>query len=297
MEDKNNVEQVGQPKKRAKRPPLRFDDHGKIITDDSFILSFIPMIKNICKKKNFSYIHYSTHDTEDLISEGVIGLIKAASSYNPSKGNFNTFAYKSVEGAISDFTRKETNSTRGGRKHRKEIDEARKSLTVKLMRDPNDDELVDELKIREMKEVKRSLTEILDREPTGEELEKELRINKKYFHKMKAAAGGRTYLSIDSESIEEEDSSRIENMVSMMGYEGSSEQESSIADRQIKEVLKEEIEKLPQIEKDIIRLFYGHGYYLREVAHMMGITDSRTSQWKALALNRLKERMAEHLGK
>jgi RNA polymerase sigma factor (sigma-70 family) len=44
-------------------------------------------------------------DLEDLISEGYVGLVRAANSYDSAKGKFRTFAGRLIYGAIIDYLR------------------------------------------------------------------------------------------------------------------------------------------------------------------------------------------------
>jgi DNA-directed RNA polymerase sigma subunit (sigma70/sigma32) len=62
-----------------------------------------PLVKSIIKKMGVWRARYAGMDREDMLSAGMIGLWRAALSYDPNKGTvFNTLATKIIKSEIYD---------------------------------------------------------------------------------------------------------------------------------------------------------------------------------------------------
>ena len=72
---------------------------------DRLIIECLPYVRKILSKLT---VGLPAHvDRDGLESAGVVGLVKAANSYDPSRGvAFKTFAYPRIHGAIIDELRK-----------------------------------------------------------------------------------------------------------------------------------------------------------------------------------------------
>lgn len=58
----------------------------------------------IFKCANRSFAH--NYDREDFVSEGTIALLKAAEKFDPSKGNFTSYAMRAISNSMYDLMRK-----------------------------------------------------------------------------------------------------------------------------------------------------------------------------------------------
>ena len=58
------------------------------------------------------------------------------------------------------------------------------------------------------------------------------------------------------------------------------------------EALRDAIAELPDRERNVLALSYFEGLKLSEIAHVLGVTESRVSQIRTKALGRLRQRMA-----
>ena len=72
---------------------------------DNLIINNINLVYSVYntyfKNTNF-YI-----DKEDLIGEGMLGLVKAANTYNPNKNKFSTYAYNCIKNHMINYCNKE----------------------------------------------------------------------------------------------------------------------------------------------------------------------------------------------
>jgi RNA polymerase sigma factor for flagellar operon FliA len=85
---------------------------------------------------------------DDLISEGIIGLLDAIDRFNPERGaDFTTYATIRIRGAIIDYLRQEDLIPRKVRDYLREIENARVQLEVEKKRTPTQEEIAERLGI------------------------------------------------------------------------------------------------------------------------------------------------------
>jgi RNA polymerase sigma factor for flagellar operon FliA len=60
---------------------------------------------------------------------------------------------------------------------------------------------------------------------------------------------------------------------------------------EVKEILSDAIERLPEREKTVIALYYYEGLTLKEIGQVLGVTESRVSQLHTKAVLRLRARL------
>ena len=82
-------------------------------------------------------------ELEDLLSEGLFGLMHAVDSYDPARGTrFETFAPQRIRGAILDYLRSLDWTPRLSRMRQRAVDHATNGFYTKHGRMPTDSELV-----------------------------------------------------------------------------------------------------------------------------------------------------------
>lgn len=87
-------------------------------------------------------------DWNDLVSEGVVGLIDAIDKFDPDRGlQFQTYAVSRIRGAIIDSLRASDWVPRSVRSKLRQIEKAQAALEHKLGRSPEDEEIASELGI------------------------------------------------------------------------------------------------------------------------------------------------------
>lgn len=83
---------------------------------------------------------------EDLIQEGVAGLLEALDRFDPSQGiDLKTFASRRIRGSIIDALRRDDIASRGVRQRGRVIAEAENVLQHRLRREPTRAEVAEEL--------------------------------------------------------------------------------------------------------------------------------------------------------
>ncbi|MBV8150946.1 MAG: FliA/WhiG family RNA polymerase sigma factor [Candidatus Eremiobacteraeota bacterium] len=203
----------------------------------------------------------SNIDIDDLIGDGVFGLIDAIEKFDGARAvKFETYAITRINGAILDALRSLDWVPRTVRQRAREAKRAYEMLEAELGRAPSDEELAAQLAI--------SVRE-LDR--------------------LRQRAGASIV------SLEEPLPSRGDQEV----YVGDTleDKESDVTSEIERDELRAElvkaVETLPHQERIVIRLYYFKGETLKEIKSALNVSESRISQIHAQAVIHLRQRLKE----
>jgi len=200
----------------------------------------------------------------DLISIGVLGLMDAASRYRAALGvPFDAFARRRVQGAMLDSLRDLDWAPRSLRRLRRDVDAAVASSRRKLGREPEEADIAAELSLS-MPEYDKVLEQL-----------RTLEIG--------------AVRSLDSAS--EDGLSHLELCIDP--GEGASAQ---LERKEVREHLARAIQQLPERERQILSLYFQEELTLAEIGAVIGVTESRVSQLRSLAVSRLRTMLKQSLG-
>jgi RNA polymerase sigma factor for flagellar operon FliA len=223
---------------------------------EQLILQYSPLVKYVMGRLAISLP--AILDYEDVLAFGNIGLIEAVERFDHDKGvKFETYAISRIRGAIIDALRSLDRLPRSVRQRAKSSEAATQQLT-------ND----------------------LGRMPTDEEVAAELDLDVETYRKHLINASWVT-ISLDSMHIGgEEDSDG--------GAFGVPDPDAEVADDRLEQTelvgdLAAEIRQLPEREQLILSLYYEEEMTMRNVANVLGISESRVCQLHARALTRLRQ--------
>jgi RNA polymerase sigma factor for flagellar operon FliA len=200
-------------------------------------------------------------EIDDLIQVGMIGLNDALSRFDPAQGvQFETFATQRIRGAMLDELRGSDWMSRGDRKHQRMIETAVHKLEQKLGRAPSETEIAAEmgLKLAEYQELLGKVR--------GTQLV--------YLEDMSGDDGDEDFL----------DRHMVDADANPLGR---------LSDRKMREALVAAIENLPQREQYVMSMYYEHDMNLKEIAAVLGVTESRVCQLHSQSIARLRTRMRE----
>lgn len=194
-------------------------------------------------------------DIEDMVSFGMIGLIKAVEKYDTDKGvTFETYATYRIRGEIIDYMRRNDWVPRGVRKRIQEIEKA-----IESFKNEN------------------------SREPTAEELSVKLGVKE---NDIAQALGDSARLSTISFEEMIHDTVKVDcNFVS------DETPETALAQNELIEALAAAIDSLSEREKLVISLYYHEELTLKEISVVMSVSESRVSQIHTRAVKTLKKVM------
>lgn len=228
---------------------------------EQLILHYIHLVKYVAGRIAVSLKGY--FEVDDLVSAGVYGLISAVDRFNPDRGiKFETFALARIKGAIIDWLRSLNWVPHSVRSKAKKLEKALAELENKLGRPPEDQELADYL---------------------GLDLESLNRL----LHEVAPA----TLISFDefNKSDNEEEGLSPEELIADAKAVDPAEH---IELEELKQLLTEAIERLPEREKLVITLYYYEGLTLKEIGQVLSLSESRVSQLHTKAILRLRGRLS-----
>ncbi len=223
--------------------------------EEKWILENLPLVRHIVQKVA---VHLPRNiDTEDLMAAGMLGLVKAARAFDPTReAEFGTYAYIRVHGAV--------------------IDELRGRCFV-----PSSVR-------RQIRRVQETYRRLLDREgnpPSDEQLAAELGISQSQLYRTLEEGRKQNFLSIHGLSDEH---SVLGAFVPAAGGLRPDEQAER---KEALEMLAEAIKELPERDRVVLLLYYERDLTMKETAQVLQVTESRVSQLHAGALFRLSMRL------
>ncbi|MBN2644242.1 MAG: FliA/WhiG family RNA polymerase sigma factor [Desulfuromonadaceae bacterium] len=196
---------------------------------------------------------------DDMISAAMVGLMDAASRFDPSRGVlFKTFAERRIRGAIYDEIRKMDWFSRSLREKQGRIGKTISDLEQRLGRAPEEDEVAAELDV--------SLDD--------------------YQHLL----GQVCHLGCVSlhEALDDRDDGR--NFLDLLQDDSPSVDER-IEEHELAQELARQLEKLTEKERMVISLYYYEELSQKEIAEVMQLTEGRISQLHSQALVKLKVKL------
>ncbi len=228
---------------------------------NAIIAQAMPLVKSIVGK--ISRPNHPLSEDDDLESAGILGLLQALDSYDSSKNvQFNTFAYYRIRGSIIDYLRKIDEVPRVQRTNLGKAQEIMQQLSQKLGREPEDEEVADELGI--------SLEEYLN---------------------LLSQVQQRSILSLDDQKFDNEGSGE-----SLSGYIEDPDAKAPDADLDTKatsDVIKKKMQNLKERDRLILALYYYEDLTLSEIALLLGLTEARISQILGKLLLWLKSELGD----
>jgi RNA polymerase sigma factor for flagellar operon FliA len=226
---------------------------------EELIVHYSYLIKYIAGRLNIYF--GSNVEYDDLVGFGVFGLIDAIDKFDIHKGvKFETYASLRIRGSIIDSIREMDWVPRSLRQKNKELEKLYVELENELGHVATDEEVASKLNIS-LKEYHQLLNSVHISSTVS--LEEFLEQNYEAGHNLSSS---------DRETIPE-------------GYMYLTE---------IKDVLAESINKLPEKEKTVISLYYYEELTLKEISAIMKVSESRISQLHTKAVLRLKGKMGKH---
>lgn len=195
----------------------------------------------------------------DLVSYGILGLLDAIEKYDPEQGNkFETYGVSRIRGAIMDELRKLDWAPRLLRKRARDVEKTVRELEDKFGRPATDDELAEHLDI------------------SVEEL-----------GSLYQALNSTSFLPLD-EVWENEDGNKPMSRLQLLPDALSQDQMDGIHRNELRELMVEAIEELPEKEKLVVVLYYYENLTLKEIGAVLNVSESRICQIHSKVMLRLR---------
>lgn len=230
---------------------MSFTEEEKI----EVVKAYLPKIKSWVIRMKSSLP--DSVDIDDLYSSASVGLIECLERFDKSRNvAFSTYAERRVKGAMLDTLRSLDILPRHVRTNIKMLEKMIGALSTKLGRKPTVQEIVEHTDFEE--ETVYKLLDLKERDKT---------------------------YSLD-ESVRDDDT----NLIDFIDSETLTPEDELLKSRLV-EHLGSEIDNLSPKEKQVVSLYYFEELTMKEVAIIMGITESRISQIHTQAIFKLKRRL------
>ncbi len=196
---------------------------------------------------------------DDLIQVGMIGLNDALTRFDPTQGvQFETFASQRVRGAMLDELRGIDWVSRNDRRQQREIEAAITKLQHQLGRAPTEGDIAGAMGL--------SLNDYQD---------------------LLAKVRGTQLVYLEDLSGQDSDDDYLDKHLT----DADAGPLAHLQDRRMREALVEAIKLLPEREQHIMSMYYEHDMNLKEIAAVLGVTESRVSQLHSQSIARLRSRL------
>lgn len=225
---------------------------------DKIIVEFMPKIKSWVLR--ISTTLPDSVDVDDLYSSACLGLIESLERFDKDRNvNFYTFGERRIKGAILDTLRNLDYLPRNVRTRLKQLERFIEKHYRGTGQKPNVEEIV----------------------ATGEFTEQEV-------YRLLELIENDKILSLDETVGPEGDT----NLVDFIKSACLTPEDETVRARLV-ERLGEEIDSLSEKEKYVVSLYYYEELTMKEIAEVLGITESRVSQIHSAAALKLKKKLKE----
>lgn len=240
-----------------------YKEQGSQLAKDKLLAEYSPLVKYTAQRMAVNLP--KSVEIGDLIGTGVLGLIKAVETFDPSLGfKFETFATHKVRGAILDDLRALDWVPRSVRQKSRKIQQAYATLEQRLGRVPYDDEVA-----------------------------LELGLNMGEFEDLLSDVAPATIISLDESLPDTHGDSKTLTVLDTIEDPQGCNPLKEMSFRETKNILKDAIGQLPEKERLVIALYHYEELTLKEIGEVLGITESRVSQIHSKAMLKLRARVAE----
>jgi len=217
----------------------------------------LPLVRHVVSRMAIYFPAFVSQ--EDLLSAGVVGLIQAIDRYDPQRGSsLRTFASIRIRGAVLDELRRLA------------------GLPRSVFRET-----------RELVTVQNDLSQELGREPDENEIAQRMGLGRSEFDAMLERIRPVTCFSLDEPAYDGDASDSLLNS-EVLADPAALDAAADSLQKEDLAVMHEMMNRLPTQQKQVLALYYMEDLRLKEIAEIMGITESRVSQIHTLAINRLR---------
>jgi RNA polymerase primary sigma factor len=225
----------------------------------SFIESHLPLVISIAKRKANEGV-----DFDDLVQEGILGLITAADKFDPGRGfRFSTYATWWIRQAIDDAVLKHGDTVKKPSNYASHL-----KVLLKASRD---------------------LAKKLDREPTVDEVSKNAEMDPSMVRQLLSLIPGT--ISLDAPISDIDDSSN--NYMDVLEDRSTESPDETSITGQMRDDIVGALEELTEKERQIIEMRFGlksgEGRSLREVGKIFNLSPERIRQIEEGAIVKLRK--------
>jgi len=227
---------------------------------EAFIKQYVPLVKYVAGRVAVGMPNNVEFD--DLVGYGVFGLIDAIDKYDPEKNvKFKTYAVTRIRGAIYDQLRLIDFVPRSIRQKTREIETTISTLEAQLGRTASDQEIANALGIDETE-----------------------------YMKVIQKISGTSIISLNDLWYSGDDNDKV-SIGDSIEAPSSLNPDVMVVNEEIRRVIVEAINELPEKEKKILVLYYYNDLTLKDIGRVLQVTESRVSQLHTKAVLHLRSKL------
>ena len=205
-------------------------------------------------------------ELDDLIQVGLIGLNDALTRYEVTQGvQFETFATQRIRGAMLDELRENDWMSRSSRKSQKDIEQAVRRAEQKFGRCATESEIAQELQM-----------ELAD------------------YQSLLGKVRGAQLVYLEDMGHASDENGGSEGFLDRNVADEGADPVTLLREQGIRSALVAAIKLLPERAQHIMGMYYEEDMNLKEIAAVLGVTESRVCQLHSQAVARLRNKMREH---
>lgn len=227
---------------------------------EEIILRSIPLVHFVLGRLGINSSRGSDYD--DLVSQGLLGLIEAVNLYNPAYGTrLSTYATLKIRSKVLDYLRSIDWMPRTARQRVRSVQSAMVKMQEQLKRPPTEDEL-------------------------AQHLELDIDIVQQAFQD-----SSRVVVSLDETMDTGED--QATSLYDRTTDENQPDPSETFESQDTNRKLVEAIQALPEKERLVLSLYYYEELTYKEIGEILSVTESRVCQIHGKAVMSLKAIMGE----
>ncbi|MGB8265231.1 MAG: FliA/WhiG family RNA polymerase sigma factor [Candidatus Velthaea sp.] len=240
------------------RESRRYAISGVELSREEIVHKYLHLVKYVAGRISINLP--PNVEINDLINDGILGLIDAIEKYDDERGvKFETYAITRINGAILDALRALDWVPRAVRQRARELERVYQELEIELGRAANENEVAERMGM--------SVKEL-------DVLMQKIR--------------GTSVLSLE-EFLPNERGYEIPLLDTLKDHEN--DVTSAVEAREIKAALVRAVDELPPQERTVISLYYFEGLTLKEIKGTLNVSESRVSQIHAQAVIHLRTKL------
>lgn len=243
---------------KATRESSRYVIGGLELTREEVVHKYLHLVKYVAGRISINLP--PNVEINDLINDGILGLIDATEKYDDARGvKFETYAITRINGAILDALRALDWVPRAVRQRARELERAYQELESEL-----------------------------GRAASEEEVAERMGVTRKELDVLMQKIRGTSVLSLE-EFLPNEKGYEIPLLGTLK--DNDNDVTSAVEAREVKAALVKAVDELPPQERTVISLYYFEGLTLKEIKGVLNVSESRVSQIHAQAVIHLRGKL------
>jgi len=244
--------QTAAPPPTAQELWQRYHQRADASAENALVEQYLSLVVSVLGRLAMTLPEHVCRD--DLYSAGLLGLLQALRNYDPTSGSsFETYARVRVRGAMLDELRR--------------MDWVPRTIHEKA---------------RKIQNTMAQLEQKLGCSPTEAQMAKALGLSPAEYDELLDEIRPATFVCLDSVgSSEDGDAGSLYEVIADTSEENPVER---VSQRELKQVIFERLKELPEIQRQVLALYYVEDMRLHEIAKVFSLTESRICQIHSQAI-------------